>query len=99
MFVAVPIDTSDGATELPPHAETHATTKTTSAIRIASSSFLRREIAGEAIVTVLRRRVNSQNRDCRAKHEIGRYTMRTTMRNDKSIVWSRTTETCARAET
>ena len=38
MFVVVPADTSEGATELPLHADTHAATQTMSATRIASSS-------------------------------------------------------------
>jgi hypothetical protein len=39
MFVAAPPLTSDGATELPPHAETHAATQTTSTIRIDPPRF------------------------------------------------------------
>jgi len=35
MLVAAEPDASDGETELPPHAETHATTQTSSAMRIA----------------------------------------------------------------
>jgi hypothetical protein len=39
MFVVVPLDTSDGATAFPAHAETHATTHASSATRIVHSSF------------------------------------------------------------
>ena len=53
MLVVVPADTSDGAVELPLHADTHAATHTISATRIASSWWDAGESSeGEAIVTV-----------------------------------------------